>query len=313
MSNEELVAEIQAGATERMGELWEQVAGLVKWKANQVMTALQDLPTCRGVEFEDLYQSGYPAMVEAVESYDPAAGTTFSTWFMYRLKTAFAEATGRRTQKGNREPLNNSLSLDTPLTDDADSDDLMAVIADPAGQQWRESLEESMWQKQLQETVEAALSTVPEQYREILRMRYWDNMSLRDVGDLRGISCERVRQMENKGIRILRQPRNACHLISFYDFDFYCNTSLSAFNQTGMSVQERYLVIEEERRERAAREQERRDEEWKRRVEESQKWLAEYQARQEAERREREAFINQLSPEGREKLQRMLSERGISL
>ena len=29
MSNEELVAVIQAGAEERMGELWEQVKGLV--------------------------------------------------------------------------------------------------------------------------------------------------------------------------------------------------------------------------------------------------------------------------------------------
>lgn len=51
MSSEELVAVIQAGATERMGELWEQVAGLVKWKANQVMTALDG--RC-GVEFDDL-------------------------------------------------------------------------------------------------------------------------------------------------------------------------------------------------------------------------------------------------------------------
>lgn len=30
MSNEELVAEIQAGAVERMGELWDQVERLVK-------------------------------------------------------------------------------------------------------------------------------------------------------------------------------------------------------------------------------------------------------------------------------------------
>ena len=30
MSNEELVAEIQAGSVELMGQLWEQVAGLIK-------------------------------------------------------------------------------------------------------------------------------------------------------------------------------------------------------------------------------------------------------------------------------------------
>ena len=249
MSNEELVAEIQAGSMELMGQLWDQVAGLIKWKAKRIMTVLEGCPG-RGVEFEDLCQSGYLAMVAAVDTYDPAAGGAFSTWLMYHLKNAFAEATGYRTQKGRQEPLNNYLSLDTPLTDDADSDDLMDVVADPAGLHWRESLEESMWRKQLQEAVGAALSTVPEQYREILRLRYWEDMTLEDVGDLRGISKERVRQMENKGIRILRQPKTASQLYTFCDFDFYGGTGLGAFRYGGMSVQERYLVVEEERKER---------------------------------------------------------------
>lgn len=249
MSTEELVAQIQAGATERMGELWEQVAGLVKWKAKRIMTVLEGCPG-RGVEFEDLCQSGYLAMVAAVDTYDPATGASFSTWFMYHLKNAFAETTGYRTQKGRQEPLNNYLSLDTQLTDDADSDDLMDVVVDPAGLQWRESLEESIWQKQLQEAVRAALATVPEQYREILHLRYWEDMTLEDVGDLCGISKERVRQMENKGIRILRQPETASQLYTFCDFDFYSGTGLGAFRYSGMSVQERYLVIEEERKER---------------------------------------------------------------
>lgn len=246
MSNEELVAEIQAGSVELMGDLWEQVAGLIRWKAQMRMS---DFENC-GVELEDLCQSGYLAMVAAVNTYDPAAGGAFSTWLMYHLKNSFAEAAGCRTQKGRKEPLNNFISLDTPLTDDVDSGDLMDVVADPAGLQWRECLEESTWRKQLQEAVGAALSTVPEQYREILLLRYWENMTLEDVGDLRGIGKERVRQMENKGIRILRQPKTASQLYAFYDFDFYSGTGLGAFRYSGMSVQERYLMVREKRKER---------------------------------------------------------------
>ena len=249
MTSEELVAEIQAGSVDLTWQLWEQVEGLVKWKAKRIMTFLEGC-SGRGVEFEDLYHSGYLAMVAAVNTYDPAAGGAFSTWLMYHLKTAFAEATGYRTQKGRCEPLNNYLSLDTPLTDDADSDDLMDVVADPSGLQWRESLEESMWRKQLKEAVGAALLTVPEQYREILRLRYWEDMALEDIGELRGVSKERVRQMENKGIRILRQPQTASQLYTFFDFDFYGGTGLGAFRYSGMSVQERYLLVEEERKER---------------------------------------------------------------
>ena len=265
MSNEELVAAIQAGE-DRMNELWEQMAGLVKWKAKRIMTALEACGS-HGVELEDLCQSGYPALVEAVDTYHPAAGGAFSTWFMYHLKKAFAETTGYRTQKGRKEPLNNFISLDTPLSDDVDSNDLMDVIADPAGLQWRESLEESVWRKQLQEAVESALSDVPEQYREILRLRYWEDMTLEEIGDLRSISKERVRQMENKGIRILRRPETASRLYAFCDFDFYSGTGLGAFRHGGMSVQERYLTIKEKSEREARRTQKRQEDEVRRKVE----------------------------------------------
>lgn len=249
VSNEELVAKIQAGSVELMSELWERVERLVKWKAKRIMTVLEGCPG-RGVEFEDLYQSGYLAMVEAVDTYDPVTGASFCTWLMYHLKTVFAEVTGYRTQKGRQEPLNNYLSLDTPLTDDADSDDLMDIIADPTGQNGLVSAEESLYREQLQEAIGAALSTVPEQYREILRLRYWENMTLAEVGELRGVGYERVRQMESKAIRQLQKPGVACHLRPFLDFDFYCGTGLGAFQYTGMSIQERYLVLEDERKER---------------------------------------------------------------
>lgn len=244
MSNEELVAEIQSGAVELMEQLWEQVAGLIKWKAKRIMTVLEGCPG-RGVEFEDLCQSGYLAMVAAVDTYDPAAGGAFSTWLMYHLKNAFADAIGYRTQKGRREPLNNYLSLDTPLTDDAGSDDLMDVVADPAGLQWQVALEESMWQTELQEAVESALLTVPEQYREILRLRYWEDMTLEDISKRLGISKERVRQTVNQAIRRLRRSGKTLQLYPFYNFDYYSGNGLGSFRHGGMSVQERYLVAAE--------------------------------------------------------------------
>lgn len=250
MSNEELVTEIQAGATERMGELWEQVEGLIKWKANRIMTVLEGCPG-RGVEFEDLYQSGYLAMVAAVNTYDPTAGGNFATWLMYHLKSAFAEATGYRTQKDRQEPLNNYLSLDTPLTDDADSDALMDIIADPSGQNGIISAEDALYRKQLHDAMEEALSAIPEQYADALRLRYYDGLSLNRAGEVRGVSGERIRSMENKGIRLLRNSQISCYLRPFYDFDVYCGTGLGAFQRTGRSIQEHYLIREEERQKRA--------------------------------------------------------------
>lgn len=254
MSNEELVAVIQAGAPERMGELWEQVDGLVKWKAKQVVAAL--CGRC-GVDFDDLYQSGYPALVAAVESYEPERGA-FSSWFLYHLKNAFSEATGCRTKSGRNEPLNNSISLDTPLSDDSDSDTMMEVVADPNGQRPTQSVEEAIFHQQLRDALDASLSAIPEQSAEILRLRYYHGLTLAEVGDIRGTGVERIRQMESKALRQIRKPSIACHLRPFYDFDFYCGTGLGAYQHTGMSIQERYLMIDEERREREERRRKRR-------------------------------------------------------
>ena len=259
MSNEELVAEIQAGAVELMGQLWDQVAGLIKWKAKRIMTVLEGCPG-RGVEFEDLYQSGYLAMVAAVDTYDPAAGGAFSTWLMYHLKNAFAEATGYRTQKSRKEPLNNYLSLDTPLTDDADSDDLMDVIADPSGQNEMLSVEETLYQKQLHDSLESVLASISPQYSEVLRLKHYQGLTYTEVGENLGVSYERVRQIENRAIRELHKPKFADKLLPFYDFDFYGGTSLSTFRYSGMSVQERYISIQEERRERELRQDRKRQE-----------------------------------------------------
>ena len=246
MSNEELAAQIRNGAPERMGELWEQVENLVKWKAKRIMTALELRGNVCGVDFDDLVQCGYPAMVAAVDTYDPENGS-FSTWLMYHLQTEFAEATGYRTKRGRNEPLNDAFSLDKPLGDDGDGGLFGDLIPDQRATATMESVEEREYRKQLHEALEKALSEIPENYSDVLRLRYYQGMTLEDAGKTLGISGEQARQREGKGIRKLRAPKMAATLRPFYDFDFYCGTGLSAFRGSGLSIQERYVVLEEQR------------------------------------------------------------------
>ena len=253
MSNEELVAVIQAGAEERMGELWEQVKGLVAWKARHIMTALDLRGSPCGVELEDLMQSGYIAMVEAVHYYNPESGAAFSTCLINRLKTAFAEATGYHTKRGQNEPLNNSFSLDKTVDDESDGTPFGEFVPDPKAAATMLNIEEKLWREQLHEALEAALAALPEKYADVMRLRHYQGLTLADVGQIQRTTPERIRQMENKAIRQLRKLSIACHLRPFYDFDFYCGTGLGAFQHTGMSIQERYLVIEEEAQERENR------------------------------------------------------------
>lgn len=249
MSNEELVAAIQNGNQGRMAELWERVAGLVKWKARHIMTVLEG-SSGRGVEFEDLCQSGYIALADAVESFDPAAGAAFSTWFMYHLKTAQAAAAGYRTKSGQNEPLDNALSLDKPLTDEPDCAAFGDLIPDIKASATLLRVEDQIWQSQLRNAIDAALAQIPEDCADMIRLRHYHGLTCAEAGELRGMTSERARQMENKAIRQLRKPSITKTLRPFYDFDYYCGTGLGAFRSTGMSIQERYLIAAEEQSKR---------------------------------------------------------------
>jgi len=240
MSNEELVAVIQAGASERMGELWEQVEGLVKWKAKRIMTVLQGV-SGRGVEFDDLYQSGYLAMVAAVETYKAESGS-FSNWLSFYLKTTFAEVTGYRTVKDKMEPLNNATSLDKMVGGEEDGTSLGDIVPDPYAAATMDAVEEKLWREQLHEALESVLGEIPTEESNVLRRRYYERQTLAGAAQDLGTTSEEIRKLEGNGIKALRHHRLAKRIRPFYDFDYYSGTGLGAFRNTGMSVQERYMI-----------------------------------------------------------------------
>ena len=247
MSIDELALSIQAGDHSLMEELWDKVVNLIKWKANQVMASLELSSNSRRVEFDDLVQAGYFALVEALKTYLPESGT-FAAWLVYYLQTAFAETAGYRTRQGRME--NSADSLDRPLTNDDNSRPLGDFVSDQKAMATMEGVEESIYYEELRAAIGTALHEIPDQAAEVLRLRYYQGLTLADIGAIRRTTPEHIRQMEKKAIRLLRKPSIACNLRPFYDFDFYCGTGLDAYRNTGMSIQERYLVLEEEHKKR---------------------------------------------------------------
>lgn len=254
MTNEELVAAIQAGAIERMGELWEQIRRFVIRQARRV-----PLEGRADAELDDLIQSGYLALAAAVTDYKPEV-CAFTTHLGYHLKTAFAEATRFRSERQQRETLAGALSLDAPVNSDESADTLAYFQEDIAGVEELEGVEDRIYQAQLHEALETALAEIPEKYADVLRLRHYQGLTLNDIGEIRGTTAERIRQMENKAIRQLRKPSIACNLRPFLDFDFYCGAGYGAFQRSGMSIQERYLILEEDRKERSERRRQEREE-----------------------------------------------------
>lgn len=249
MSIEELVSKIQRGQIELLPQLWENTEKLIFWHANRFLAAISALNCCRGIETDDLVNSGYFALLAAVKTYDPIHGK-FSTWLGLYLKTAFADATGYRTERQRKDPLRNALSLDTPL-DDEDSDVIGDLQADPAATVPFEDVDEEIYLHQLHQVLDETISQLPAVEADILRRHYWEQQTLEDISVVIGRSTERVRQLEEKAIRTMRTPPHINHLEDFVERQtpYYLHVGPQEFQRTHISATEKIVLLRERIRE----------------------------------------------------------------
>ena len=201
MTNEELATLAKTGDQDAYSQLWEQVRRLVVGKALRVIRAMGDT---RLADLDDLTQTGYLAMVSAVEQFDPETGWKFTTYLTNILKTAFADCTGFRTVRGRSDPIRYAASLDAPLSDE-DEGTLSELVADPVDQM--AEADERMYRQWLHDTLEEILSGLPELEEQTIRQRYYEGLTRREIGEKSGVCIETVRQWENKGLRALRKPK----------------------------------------------------------------------------------------------------------
>lgn len=237
MSNEELVQAIQAGERDLIPELWQQVERFVRQQANRRISQLNG--QC-GVEFDDLYQSGFLALVKAVDSYKPENEASFIGWLAFYLKNAFSEASGYCIRKKNA--LNLAVSLDTPIGEDDDFT-LLDTISDPTDR--IEEVEERIYQTQLRETLEAALDELPAEYSEIIRKRDLEGQTFRELAAAYGVSHQSIRQRRDNGLRKLRRIKRTSavgkRLYSFVEMrtPYYRHIGVNRFQTTHTSSVEK--------------------------------------------------------------------------
>ena len=251
MSNEELVAAIQAGDQNRMCELWEQVRPFIKWKALRVMAYMNEirLKGATTIEVDDFIQSGYIALVSAVETYIPESGS-FANWLHYALQTEFAKTGRYRTVRERKDPINAENSIDRTLGEDGDGSTLGEIIPDANATKVLDSIEEKLWREQLESTIAEMLSKLPENQKTALHLRFFENKTMDSCAVSMGISSASVQTHINHGLHELSRPHNKKQLLPFYEFDFYIGTGLQSYRHSGMSIQERYLIKKERAEER---------------------------------------------------------------
>lgn len=204
MTNEELVERVQAGERDALPPLWTQVERFVAKQAKRRLILSGGLG---GIEFGDLYNSGYLALIAAADTYDPAAGCSFIGWLSMSLKTAFAEAGGYRSRKQALDPLHRAGSLNAPLGDDEDGT-MMDVQEDPSAVQGFHEMEHRLFLEQLHDALESAMKTLPDADRSVLVARYYQGRTRREIGP-------HARQKEEKALASLRRSTVGLQLWQF--------------------------------------------------------------------------------------------------
>lgn len=222
MTNEELVTKIQEikintqpKREERqllLNSLWQRLERFVCKQANRVVRSFSD----PWFEFDDLYNSGYIALVEAVNTYNPSEDRKFISWFALYLKTAFADTTGWRTNKTRNDPLNgNYNSFDAPITGN-DKLCIGDMLAD--SQNNIDTADDNMQTEQLHNVLEGMLDTLTEDQACILRSHYYDCTPYSDIAVNLNISDKDVKALKRKGINDLRKMAYKNNLYDFVDW-----------------------------------------------------------------------------------------------
>lgn len=246
MSNEEYSVLIKQGRSELLPEFWEQIEGFIRYLANRI---IHKLPASAGVEFDDLVQSGYFAVLEAVERFDAERGVAFTTILGVTLKTAFAEAAGYRTIRQRNDPLYrpSTTSLDAPLSaEDTDGATLLDIVPDERDA--IASTEEQMFFEQLHNALDEILSNLPQEQSDILKQRFYENKSLNQISADDGRPIERIRQIESKAFQNIRKPKNL-RILDSYRLEvmtpYFLKVGLQRFQTTHASAVEEIVFIRE--------------------------------------------------------------------
>lgn len=242
MTNEELAMEIRAGRT-GCGPLWEQTQRFIRGRARRFYTLYNGTCERAGVELDDLIQCGFLALCDAVQAYKPESGFTLLAYLHYPLQIRFREVCGIRSSR--RDPLNNCDSLDREATGDgADGEITLGELQeDKQASAMMEDVIERSYQGELHNALETAMATLPEEQRDVLRLRYWEQQTQDSIARTCGITRELARQTEQKALRGLRKPATVRPLKSFHDeiIDRYAwhGTGWGAWNSASISSVER--------------------------------------------------------------------------
>lgn len=243
----------RTGDLETRNQLVMHYLGSVK---KTVMSMRSILPP--NMQYEDFINQGVLALIDCIEKFDPSRGASFDTyifkrlrgsvlsymrkqsWLPYRVRTAKRTIqhgqevlTAQLGREPTQEELCGSLSMsmgdfDRYQMEISNSEmysfeDLIENASQLIGRSNAEeggksSPEEHVMQEELCEVLQQAIDELPKREREVITLCYYENLNLREIGEVLGVSQQRASCARTSGLAKLskklsdylneKEPRN---------------------------------------------------------------------------------------------------------
>lgn len=135
-------------------------------------------------------------------------------------------------------------SLDTPLTDENGADTLIDIIPDENNAML--AVMDDMQREELESVIWGWIDSLPGTKARVLRGRFLQGQTLKEVGDKMGMTAERTRTMQNNACGSSGRAENRRVLSSFWEGSVYNaalhGSGVERFNQTWTSSTERVAL-----------------------------------------------------------------------
>lgn len=237
MTNEELATRIKNGETDLIPELWNQVSRFVEMCAYKIARKVSSAV----FDAEDLIQSGYFALIDAIKYFEPNGECKFITYLSYTLKTAFAECGGWKSSKEQYkwqyEREYPPRSLDAPLSDD-DTTTLEDITPCPCND--CERIIDRIYIEQLHDELCEAIDKLPPMSATAIKKHDLEGEPLTQIAEREGVSYNYLNQCRRFGLMNLARDTKLKSFV-YSDAAVYSaalrSSGLQAFKHSGSSTE----------------------------------------------------------------------------
>jgi len=208
--------------------LWNAAYKLIAWWANKYHTDQGS----RLYEADDLIQSGFIALHNAVQSYNPEWGE-FTTHLRYHVRTQFAKVIGTY---GKKRPETYAISLDEVISIDGETA-RVDMLADPDAE-FANSVVDDEATRQDFVAIYEEIQNLSDVQKRALMLTAYDGLTYTAAGEIMGITKTGVQEASNRATRALKRTKVGVTIGKSRGYRKIRHVTLAEYFRTGISAVE---------------------------------------------------------------------------